>query len=128
MPLKDKNFEKLQKQWYSKLAKDGFKDIEQADGNLKAWTKTEDRKRYLGSSWQQKETYFRYVGWFLHDYKFSNSFDKQLWVWRAEGRSIRWITKAFLGLGIPAYKDKVHTRLNALEKEMVKMYAARDSK
>ena len=61
--LNNKDFQKLQAQWYDKLKKTGFEDAEQSNGALKCWsaTKFKDTSRV-----KAKEEYFRLAGHFLH--------------------------------------------------------------
>lgn len=91
------SFKKLQKKWYDKLKKEGFKDIEQSDGNLKEWASS----RLLTPGhmpsrtlWNDSvEQYFRLAGFFLNDYEFKSELEKYIWSLHCDGRSIKDIVK-----------------------------------
>lgn len=96
-PSKNKELKKLTKLWYKKLEKEGFQEIEQADGNLKVWHSHKFLRTSDGSvfSAPAKEEYFRSAGHFLHDHVFSNEAEKDIWKLHCEGLSIREIAKVF---------------------------------
>ena len=93
-----KEYKKLQATWYKKLAKSGFEDAEQLDGNLKEW----HSYRYVldvhpgVASQDSRAEYYRLAGHFLHSHAFENLHERQIWELHCEGKSVksyrsRWI-------------------------------------
>lgn len=114
MNPKSKEFQKLQKQWYKKLEKTGFKDAEQEDGNLKVWESSYFSSRYSEGAFSAKEDYYRLAGQFLHSHKFETPKEQRIWSLHAEGKSIRTIAKE-----LKTYPQKIHAIIQRLSKEMV---------
>ena len=111
---------KLTKEWYAKLKKSGFDDIEDSEDTLKRW----HTKIFLNASAvssQAKQDYYRIAGYFLNDYEFKSDYEKKIWELHATGKSMRGIGKQ---LG-KHKKDYVNRIIQRLRKEMLKMYANR---
>lgn len=111
---KPKEFSKLQAEWYRKLKKSGFDDVEQTDGNLKIWSAHYFQSAYTPDSFTAKETYYRLAGQFLHSHKFKTPHEREVWRLHSEGESIRAIA-AHLG----SYPNKIHKIIKKLSKEML---------
>ena len=92
-PNNSKEFKALQAKWNKKLAKSGFYDIEQEDGNLKSWHSFRFQAAGKDGSGAAKEEYYRLAGQFYHDYAFKNNFEKKVWYLNSEGFSAREIAK-----------------------------------
>lgn len=118
-------FKKLQKQWYEKLAKEGFEDIEQTDGNLKVWTSHIHRSlQSLANPTlrEAKETYYRLASQFLHEFVFPDQKTKKIWQMHSDGISYRHIAKELAKSGHHADKDSIWRIVRNLRNEMKKQY------
>lgn len=78
-------FKKLNKKWQEKLNKTDFKDIEQEDGNLKLWTTHFFKIHYNEILFNAKETYYRMATQFLHEHRFDNQLEQQIWELHCKG-------------------------------------------
>lgn len=116
----DKLLQKLQKEWYAKLRESGFKDIEQADGNLKIWSRFFKGKLDTLQG-EAKAQYFRAAGQFLHSHQFASEYDKTIWDMHANGISGRSIARQ-----LRVNKNTVFELLEALKKEMLKSHGIDD--
>jgi len=83
-----KQFRALQKQWYQRLKAEGFKDLEYAGsftypgqyaGKL-AFTYDDDPV-----SWESREEYYRVAGRYLHEHKFRNEKEREIFALHVEG-------------------------------------------
>ena len=83
---------KLQDVWYEKLKKDGFKDIEQRDGNLKQWESHAFGGRYNHNLFNSKSKYYQLAGQYLHENEFETEKSKKIWELHSEGFSITQIS------------------------------------
>lgn len=81
----DSSFEALQAKWYAKLARKGFKDIEDANGNLK------DMGKPLLSG---KEEYYRQITNHLHYTDWDHKADKLIMKLHSDGMMIKDIVQA----------------------------------
>lgn len=97
----DKKLAKLKAIWDLELAKSGFVDIEQADGNLKHWdgqrfksnfTSKDSKERskigqttYSAVRFEAQQEYYQLAGAFLHDYKFTDERERRAWELHASG-------------------------------------------
>lgn len=92
MDPKSPEFKKLQREWYRKLKKSGFEDAEQDEVNLNQWS-TYIKHRHTPSEFQAQQEYFQLAGQFLHNYRFLDDRDKQIWTLHSEGLTISEICK-----------------------------------
>ena len=88
-----KAFKDLDKKWQTKLKKDGFKDAEQPDGNLKFWSSQFFKINYNKTLYEAKEFYYRCAAQFLHTHKFKNKTEQTVWKHHANGLALRSISK-----------------------------------
>lgn len=116
-PFNSDAFKRLKAQWYSKLAKSGFEDIERNENELILWHSEYflGDRRHATAVVEGKINYYRIAGQFLHDHAFNNAHEKEMWRLHAEGKSIRDIMKVLKKFS----KRKVHTVLTTLEAEMI---------
>lgn len=102
-----RSFKKLNDEWSRKLEQSGFEDIEQPtnfksglpDGNLKQWASSFFIANFRDGDvdkFKAKEEYYRLAGQFLHEYKFSNEYEKNVWEMHGEGLSIETIVNTLL--------------------------------
>jgi len=123
-PFKTKEFASLQKTWYKKLAKEGFKDIERTDdvGKASGMLKNDVIKHviqtYTPEKFAIKEEYYRLAAQFLYEHKFKSDKDRTIWRLHSEGVSVRDIVAALKKKGKTAYKDLVHGTIKRLAEEM----------
>lgn len=125
---KDKAFKDLQRQWYKKLKKSGFDDIEKDEDNLKSWSsdffrrhKTDHKeyhREYNEDKFKAHEEYYRMAEEFLTNYHFENSTDRFIWSQHAEAVSIREIVRMLKVKRIKSYKFKVHETIKRLKRLM----------
>lgn len=122
--LKTKKFESLKTQWYKKLKKEGFKDIENPKGNLikfesTIWKSTKFHKTADSMMLRQaRESYFRLAGHFLYDHEFETSTDKAIWTMHANGKTLDHIKTFCKDLT----RDKVYHIILKLKHKMYKLY------
>lgn len=95
--MKRSQLERLQAEWYTKLRKDGFKDIEDAQGRLKSWTisskaackqwsmKSSTYHEQVITKQVAREEYFRLAGHFLFDHDFHSPLERDVWAAHALG-------------------------------------------
>lgn len=118
-PFRTKEFLALKAEWYKKLKKEGFEDVETDEEHLETWHSTFFKVRHNATLSEAKEAYYRRATHFLNDYNFDSDLEKALWGLHAEGISIRNIVKALKGKGFKAYKNSVHLKLKRLVKIML---------
>ncbi|NDC24838.1 MAG: winged helix-turn-helix transcriptional regulator [Proteobacteria bacterium] len=97
-----KKLQDLQKKWYSKLAKSGFKDIENVflpGEPLLHWDSTEFQRAFSPSEFTERQRYYELAGQLLHTFKFKKDRDKEIWRMYVQGITQRKIAKA-VGLSI----------------------------
>ena len=129
--FKTKEFAKLQKKWYSKLAEEGFSDIERQDkvGKASERLKTDVLENvmhdYTVEQFNIKKEYYVLAGQFLYDHKFKTQTEKKIWKMHSEGIGIRDIAKILKEEGKVAYKRLVHETIKELVEEM-KEYARKE--
>ncbi len=115
---KDKDFLKLQKTWYKKLAKSGFDDIEQDPDNLKIWTGHRIKAKYSPVTFQAKEEYYQLAGTFLNEHKFDTILEKLVWGYHAEGLRAQEIVDRLKSEKIRVHRLNIHKIVKKLVKEM----------
>jgi len=87
--VKKSNFKELKDKWYKKLAKTGFRDIEDAnEDRLKEWHASWFRKYYD----KEKDEYYTLAIDFATNYKFKNALEQFIWYKHSEGHSVRQIS------------------------------------
>lgn len=93
---KKAEFLKLKDLWYKKLEKSGFVDIERDEQTLKRPLTSvfgKQRKAKNIIRWRAKQDYFYMAEHFLNNFKFKNKFEENVWMYHANGLSLRNITK-----------------------------------
>jgi hypothetical protein len=91
MPNQD-DLKALQKVWYDKLAKDGFRDIE--DGELlKEWDFNFFRMRFNLINYETKCQYYRAATHLLRNHSFADLNHKLVWELHCQGLSVRQIAR-----------------------------------
>jgi hypothetical protein len=118
MHHKSKKFKALQKVWYDKLKKDGFSDIEQEDGKLKAWSSSFTALAKNTVLREAKTEYYRLVGQFLYDHEFDNALEKYVWELHAEAMGSRGIVKKLRSMGAKVTDKMVLKTIRRLVAEM----------
>jgi hypothetical protein len=117
-PTKPQSLKQLQKIWYAKLAKKGFKDAEQDPDNLKRWS-GHFRTWYDDQSYEDKERYFQLAGQFLHDYEFSSYREKLIWQCHSEGMTLHETIAFVKRKGRKCYMDVVRNTVKKLARIML---------
>lgn len=118
--LKAKTYEELKTEWYAKLKKSGFEDIEDSNNeNLKSWSTKFTRMGSPDIVIKAKEDYYRLAGQFLYDHSFKDKKEELIWKMHSEGVSIRKITFQLKKLGFTTYKFQVQKVLKKLTELMV---------
>ena len=83
------NLRKLQKEWYNRLKKEGFNDIEHyKNGTMEPKILSPAHAVRMGYTTEMHEDYFEYyrsAGLFLHEYKFTSWLDHKIWDMHANG-------------------------------------------
>lgn len=120
-PKKGKEFLKLQKTWYGKIQKAGFKDIEQDENNLKIWDSYRIKAKHTPETFQAKQDYYQFATDFLNTHEFKTKTEKLIWESHSQGLSAReivnlWKQKGRKDLAFPGLQKL----LTKLSKEMLK--------
>jgi hypothetical protein len=119
-PKRVKTLKEEQDKWYARLAKDGFKDIEDRDEKLKQYASSALTHNYrVPLVFDAKERYYQLAGQFLHMHKFDSRLEKFMWSQHCEGVSIEDIVDKVKIKGMKTYKREVHETLQRLTKEML---------
>lgn len=100
------NLKDLKRDWYRRLAEEGFKDIEDDRGQLKDFAGL--RRVDLGGLANE---YFEMASEYLANGAFDNPEERLIWEMFCDGKSIRQIEKA-----LDVYRFKVHKILIKYQK------------
>lgn len=95
---KTEKFKKLQTEWYRKLEKSGFEDIETHQNGkdfLKVWHSAYFQTKYSPASFEFKREYYRAAALFLQRHVFETEREKKIWERHSEGWSLRRIAREF---------------------------------
>jgi len=114
-PFKSAKFKKLQNEWYDKLEKSGFEDIEERNSHhemLKRWHSFDFPKKDQEKVEQQRQ-YFLDAAWFLTHFKGFKRFERRVWTLHTDGLSLREIAAR-----LKVNKDKVHAIVKNLQGKM----------
>lgn len=123
----------LTEKWYAKLAKEGFKDAEYDERNLKFYTSAMCDRGYDNEAWVNgKIDYYRMAEHFLNEHKFSSSAEKYMWELHSNGMGVRGISTKLKARNVKKDKNAVSQILRGLsaimfEKYGVSAHAPRDS-
>jgi len=88
-----KEYQRLKKIWYAKLAATGFEDIEPNENTLKKWSYSFNRHYDTADLIQAKADYYYEAGHFLNSHKFETEVERVIWEYHTNGLSIRNIIK-----------------------------------
>jgi DNA-binding CsgD family transcriptional regulator len=110
-PAHPKGFVALQKSWYARLKKEGFKDIEffHEDGNSTDGLLRSSIGSLMASYTPEAEYYFCKARWFLHHHRFVSAREKKIWARHCEG----WQNPA-IGRELGCSKEPVRKVVNKL--------------
>lgn len=117
-----KKFQRLQREWYGKLAKSGFVDIEKGD-QLIAWSSrwmNQERYGYRPTELQEREQYYQLANDFLVEWGelFMSELERAIWELYCEGMGCRKIAAALKAKGTQTNKDYVHWAIRDLKQIM----------
>ena len=126
-PRKKVDLRKLQKEWYAKLAKEGFRDIERNPDRLHTYHSDlfafQKRLQHSYGGQQCKADYYALATSFLNEYKFERELDKIIWEYHAEGISARDISRLLAKAKVAnIQKTRVWELISNLEHRMKLMY------
>lgn len=118
------NLKELQKEWYEKLEKSGFQDIEKDEYNFKTVTHASRfSQEVVARTYEAKSEYYSMCGRFLHEYKFESELERVIFEYHAEAISTRNIAKLLKKVKIiKPNKDNVSQIIKKLVIKMKKMY------
>ncbi len=122
----------LLKTWYAKLKKDGFKDIEQDEDNLKVWSNVfirpdanvKNRNDYNArpksvrqkkDEFEAKRDYYYYAEHFLTNHKFQSERERIIWEYHVHGVSARNTSKLLEKVKINISKSAVNDVVKKLQ-------------
>lgn len=117
--LNNKAFKSLQETWYKKA---GFKpelaeySVENTDGRY-------FYNQYGHQKFAAKQRYYELAGQFLHDYKFKNEEEKNVWRYHSNGKTIRQIAEI-----LSVSKSPIHRTIKHLKEEMVRQYTKEEDR
>lgn len=115
---KTNQFKILQQEWYQRLEKQGFKDIEDTKSPrefLKRWDSIYFTSHSSLDQFLARERYFRLASHLLETYKFTSMYEKEVWRYHCEGRSLRWIAHHLKTQGVKTNKDYVNNIIKCLK-------------
>lgn len=111
-----KQFRELQKEWYDRLEKEGFEDIENSSGLPKQWALNFFRNEFNQIRYEATVEYYSKAQRLLHRYSFRNDIDKRIWELHCEGLTVREIS-----LRIKTYKKSmVHNVISEISRMIKK--------
>jgi hypothetical protein len=123
MNYQSKEFKKLQGEWYEKLKKEGFEDIE--DGEyLRTWDSSYfwdvDKRQ---KNFDERQSYYYQLSHYLTEYAerpifLIDYFSYQAWELHAEGLSLRCIAQELRTQGFKTNKDVVNKVINDLKSRL----------
>lgn len=113
----------MQAQWYKKLEREGFRDIEQFEPgnrspNLKSWHSCYFQLRHDPETFQIKADYYYRAGQYLHSGVFNSETDRHVWKLHAEGYGVRQIAQILSKTGKAIGKDKINSIVRLIKKQM----------
>lgn len=115
----DKKFKKLEREWYDKLERKGFVDIEnfrREDRPLKSWHSREFLRRKLEIE-ETKEYLEKAESIFESGYKFKNGIHRRIWKLHCEGFSRREIASRIEGLKNAVKHDRVFQIISIIKRD-----------
>ncbi len=122
-PTTRKELRKLKAVWYKKLKAEGFKDLEDLDGNFKNYSYYAGKFQFLYKAdpvkWAAKEEYFRQCTVFLNEFTFRSPKQRKMWALHCEGVADVQIAKIMSNAYEKLTRFKVRNRLNQLEHRML---------
>lgn len=121
MVARHKDYDTLKSQWYGKLAKEGFVDIEDDQERIKKrhGSKFAEKRLYDETRHEAQVEYYQLAGKFLHDHEFDSKKDKAIWQLHSEGVYIRAIVATLKKKRFKTYKDEVHRTIQKLSEVML---------
>ena len=113
-------FRKVQKDWYRRLAKEGFEDIEK-DEMLKTWHNVYFQIRHSPEAIEDSARYFNMASEFLNHYQlfFNSELERRIWSLHCEGHGCRTIAWQLQNDNIRINKDYVHWIIRDLKAIML---------
>lgn len=126
MTSRNKNsYEKLRDEWYEKLKKEGFVDIEaystSGSNGPKGPSSNFNRPR-MRLSREDKIAYTEMATTFLHEFAFQEELHKVIWEYHVNGLYAIDIVKTLHKVNIVLCKSEVQDLVRLLRKTMMKMY------
>lgn len=125
MSKRPKTYEQLRDQWYAKLKKKGFDDIEDTQGRLKKWSSDVFGKKALvqNGGWQAKAAYYQMAERFLNEYEFATELEKTIWEYHTNAVSVRDIAETLNKAKVTkTNRQAVWLVVHRLEDLMKRMY------
>ena len=109
------DYNKLQSEWYERLKKEGFNDIENSRTRLlNEWSVSFFRNYKDKNVYDVCEWYFDEARRILNEYQFNNDNDKAVWELHCEGRTIRQIA---MKINIACFsRSTIHRKIKKLRK------------
>lgn len=109
--------QELTRQWYDRLAREGFADIETGsdrDGLLKTDKRIDPSKL---PEYQAQAAYYRKASSWGYHHRFTSTLDRDIWHLHAEGHAYKAIAAKLRSRG--AYVKLVHETVGRLRREML---------
>lgn len=114
-------FQKLEAQWYQKLAQQGFNDIEINPDILNNYDGLYFKSKYTPKSFEEKKKYFERATDLENEGIFLDETEQMIWHLHSKGISIRAIVEALKKKGISRHKDQVNQIINELQDMMARV-------
>lgn len=119
----------LKREWYKKLKKEGFDDIEADETRLKTWSSGtgspyRNTYKYKENMFDAKADYYRLAEHFLNEHRFKNNTERTIWEYHANGIGFRSIVDIYSELKI---KQKITVHfvrylIKDLREKMFRLY------
>lgn len=111
------DFKEIEREWYERLKKEGFEDIEYSGSPskpLKQYASYYFIARTDPLSFESKQNYYQRASQFLHDYLFHSDQEKKIWELHCEGKTLRQIAQSIETMN----KDTVRKVILGLKETM----------
>lgn len=120
---KSKTYEQFRDEWYKKLAKEGFTDIENDEDHLKFYT-SRFAADFTQETWAAKTAYYQMAENFLNDYKFETHLERAIWEYHTNALSYRDIAKILKKLRLVKRMNRttIYQIIKRLKVKMFDMY------
>lgn len=125
-PYQNKEFKALRDEWYQKLKKDGFEDVEQVvgnkDPNLKAWHSFHFQMSEHATRYSIIQPYYYHAEHFINEHEFEDEMQKRIWEMHTNGDPVRKIAVQLRTPTNQLNKDNINEIIRAIQEKFRERY------